>query len=80
MYAHKLSTYQNDAHSSVVYCIVCGHETNLSAPCPGEYQLSAKETAYIDREFNEGLKKIFTSKPNPHLSHYKKLADRLKAT
>ena len=62
-YAHKLKTYRDDTFRNATFCQVCGHETNLSGPCPGEYQLSAKETAYIDREFNVGLKKIFVSLP-----------------
>lgn len=59
-YVHKLGTYQDDAHKPVIYCTVCGHEKDLSGECPGEYRLSAKETAYIDREFNKNMKKIFT--------------------
>lgn len=60
MYAHKLSTYSDDAHKPVVYCSVCGHESNLSAPCPGEYVLSEKEQKHIDDCFKADMIKIFS--------------------
>lgn len=59
-FAHKLSTHQDDAFKPVVYCTVCGQEKDLGGECSGEYQLSSRETAYIDREFNKNMKKIFT--------------------
>lgn len=58
-FAHRLSTYPDDAFKPVVYCTCCGQEKDLAGPCPGEYQLSARETAYIDREFEKNMKKIF---------------------
>lgn len=53
MYAHKLSTYHDDAYKPVVFCSVCGHEDNLAGPCPGAPTLDMNKFNSI---FSEPIK------------------------
>jgi len=78
-FAHKPVMYRDSDYNTLAYCSVCGQE-NLDTECPGEYVLKPSEQAAIDKRFSDDMNKIFLSKPNPHLSHYKKLSNRLKDT
>ncbi len=51
--AHKLKTYIDPPHQKVVYCCVCGQETDLSKSCPGEYIPTLEQQAIIDKQFRE---------------------------
>lgn len=48
-YAHKLTTYEDMARVKIVYCSVCGQESNLNGPCEGlfvaapEFEVQFKE-------------------------------------
>lgn len=58
-YAHKLTTYRDDAFRNVTFCQVCGHDYDLAGPCPGEYQMSAKEQSAVDKRFATDMAEIF---------------------
>lgn len=49
-FAHKLKTYRDDAYKNVVFCSICGQDTDLSGPCPGE------------PKFEQNFSKIFGTK------------------
>lgn len=51
MYAHKLEVYYDDPHKKVVFCSVCGQDSDLSKSCPGRYELSPKDDAAFMRIF-----------------------------
>lgn len=59
-HAHKLGTYKDDAFNPKVFCVVCGHDSDLSGPCSGEYVLSEKEKKHIDDCFHKDMLKIFS--------------------
>ena len=50
-YAHKLDVYHDPPHKKIVFCTVCGQDTNLAGPCPGEYVMSPKEQEIFDKDF-----------------------------
>jgi hypothetical protein len=58
-YAHKLSTYRDDAYKNVTFCQVCGHDYDLAGPCPGEYVLTPLQEAAIEMSFYNNMKEIF---------------------
>lgn len=76
-YAHKLTTYRDDAFRNVTFCQVCGHDYDLAGPCSGEYVLSQKEQAHIDSCFNADMLKIFACHPVPN-PDYKAIRDEVK--
>lgn len=56
-YAHKLSVYHDPPHQKVVYCTVCGQDTDLAGECPGEYKMTKKEQAAFDKDFRRIFEK-----------------------
>lgn len=73
-YAHKLAMYDDPPHKKVVYCFVCGQDSNLSGPCPGEYVPTPEQQAAIDKQFRE----IFDTPvvPKPKTGRFSKFDGR----
>lgn len=51
MYAHKLTTYEDAPRVMVVFCSVCGQDSDLAGSCPGAYQMSDSEQIDFDNQF-----------------------------
>lgn len=51
-YAHKLAVLEDTPHVKTVYCVICGHEDNLSGPCTGEPKMTAKDDANFAEIFS----------------------------
>jgi hypothetical protein len=67
MLAHKLNVYNDPPFKKVVYCTVCGQDTDLSKPCPGEYLMTEKEKAVLDKQFREIFgKPVYKGIPVPN--------------
>lgn len=67
-YAHKLDVYIDHPHKKIVFCSVCGQDTDLTGSCPGEIKLTAKD--------DENFMRIFGGAPVKASKQLEKILDK----